>query len=202
MAALLGGIEGGGTKFVCAVGTGPERLEEIRFDTTTPTETIRRCLDFFKNHTEQRNLKAIGIGSFGPVDLRKGSPSYGFITSTPKSGWAQTDFAGPIRRELGIPVGFDTDVNAAAFGEFCWGAAQGLESSLYLTIGTGIGGGAMSQGKLIHGLVHPEMGHIFLPQGTKKMAIRASAYTMEMPVLKDWLLALPLKNDGGPQEKN
>ncbi len=167
MAALFGGIEGGGTKFVCAVGTGPEKLEEIRFDTTTPAETIRRCLDFFKNYKEQGNLKAIGIGSFGPVDLRKRSPSYGFITSTPKPGWAQTDLAGPIGRELGIPVGFDTDVNAAVFGEFCWGAAQGLESSLYLTIGTGIGGGAMSQGKLIHGLVHPEMGHIFLPRHEK-----------------------------------
>ncbi len=176
MTALLGGIEGGGTKFVCAVGTGPEDLEEVRFDTTTSAETINRCLAFFKSFKKKRNLDAIGIGSFGPVDLRKGSLTYGFITSTPKPGWGHTDLAGPIGRELGIPVGFDTDVNAAAFGEFCWGASQGLESSLYLTIGTGIGGGAMSQGRLIHGLVHPEMGHIFLPQLEKDRYVGKCVY--------------------------
>jgi fructokinase len=159
-----GGIEAGGTKFVCAVGTGPDNLEETRFDTTTPEETISRCIAFFLEHHSRRELSALGIGSFGPVDLHVDSKTFGSITSTPKPGWANTDLAGPLRRHLRIPVGFDTDVNAAAFGEFCWGAALGLEDFLYLTIGTGIGGGGMVRGQLMHGLVHPEMGHIFLPR--------------------------------------
>jgi fructokinase len=163
MNKLWGGIEAGGTKFVCAVGTGPGDLEEIRFDTTTPAETLGRAISFFQEENSRNQLVAIGIGSFGPVDLNQASPTYGYITSTPKKGWANANFAGPLHHALQIPIGFDTDVNAAALGEYCWGAARGLENFLYLTIGTGIGGGGMINGKLIHGLVHPEMGHIFIP---------------------------------------
>ncbi len=108
-------------------------------------------------------MGAIGIGSFGPVDLQPGSPRYGFITSTPKPGWADTDVAGAIQRALGVPVGFDTDVNAAALGEWRYGAAQGLDTVLYLTVGTGIGGGGLVGGRPMHGLVHPEMGHVRVP---------------------------------------
>ncbi len=160
MSNLYGGIEAGGTKFVCAVGTAPDDIRAIvEFPTTTPAETLDRATSFFK----ESSLTAIGIGSFGPVDPNPASPTFGFITSTPKPGWARTDFAGTIRRALGVPVGFDTDVNAAALGEYRWGAAQGLSDFLYLTIGTGIGGGGMSNGGLMHGLVHPEMGHIRIP---------------------------------------
>jgi fructokinase len=159
---LYGGVEAGGTKFVCAVGSGPDEIEaERRFPTTTPDETIGRAVDFFR---EQRTeLAAIGIASFGPVDLEPTSSTYGHITTTPKPGWAQTDIVGAIRRPLDLPVGFDTDVNGAALGEHRWGAAWGLDTFIYLTIGTGIGGGGMVGGQLMHGLVHPEMGHIRLP---------------------------------------
>lgn len=160
----FGGIEAGGTKFVCAVGneTG-EILTEARFPTTTPDETITRCLNFFREQLKITPLSAIGVGSFGPVDLNPTSPTYGYITSTPKPGWSQKDILGRFRTELNLPVGFDTDTNAAALGEQRWGAARGLDDFLYLTIGTGIGGGGLSRGQLIHGLVHPEMGHIPLP---------------------------------------
>jgi fructokinase len=157
---LFGGIEAGGTKFVCAVGGGPEDLrEEIRFPTTMPEETLGRAVEFFKAQPEQ--VAAIGVGTFGPVDPNPKSPKFGYITTTPKPGWAQTDFVGTLREAFDLPIGFDTDVNAAALGEFRWGAAQGLDTFLYLTIGTGIGGGAMVEGNLLHGLIHPEMGHIF-----------------------------------------
>jgi fructokinase len=160
---LWGGIEAGGTKFVCAVGTGPDDLQdEVRFPTTTPEETFGRAVQFFQQRRKEP-LTAIGIASFGPVDLNPDSPTFGYITDTPKPGWARTDFAGRIRRALGVPVGFDTDVNGAALGEYRWGAAQGLDTFIYLTIGTGIGGGGMVNGKLMHGLVHPEMGHIRIP---------------------------------------
>jgi fructokinase len=160
---LWGGIEAGGTKFVCAVGTGPDDLRaEVRFPTTTPEETFGRAIQFFQQQNKDP-LTAIGIASFGPVDLNPDSPTFGYITDTPKPGWAHTDFAGRIRRALGVPVGFDTDVNVAALGEYRWGAAQGLDTFIYLTIGTGIGGGGMVNGKLMHGLVHPEMGHVRIP---------------------------------------
>jgi fructokinase len=161
---LWGGIEAGGTKFVCAVGSGPDDLrEEVRFPTTTPEASIGRAIEFFQQQHEKEPLAAVGIASFGPVDPNPDSPTFGYITTTPKPGWAHTDFAGTIRRALGVPVGFDTDVNVAALGEGRWGVAQGLDTFVYLTIGTGIGGGGMVNGKLIHGLVHPEMGHIRIP---------------------------------------
>lgn len=161
---LWGGIEAGGTKFVCAVGTGPDDLRaEERFSTTTPQESISRAIQFFRQQPADEPLSAIGIASFGPVDPDPDSSTFGYITTTPKPGWTHTDVAGAIRRALNIPVGFDTDVNAAALGEHRWGAAQGLDTFIYLTIGTGIGGGGLVNGKLIHGLIHPEMGHIRIP---------------------------------------
>jgi fructokinase len=164
---LWGGIEAGGTKFVCAVGAGPNDIRaETRFPTTTPEETIGRAICFFEEQKERAAISAVGIASFGPIDPNPASPSFGFITSTPKPGWANTDFVGQIEQALNVPVGFDTDVNGAALGEYRWGAAQGLDTFIYLTIGTGIGGGAMVNGHLLHGLVHPEMGHIRLPHNT------------------------------------
>jgi fructokinase len=161
--SLWGAIEAGGTKFVCAVGTCPEDLQEVRFSTTTPDETLARALGFFREHQQRETLTAVGIGSFGPVDPDPASPRFGYITSTPKPGWAHVDIVGRVRQALGVPVGFDTDVNAAALGEHCWGAAQDVDTFIYLTVGTGLGGGAMVDGRLLHGMVHPEMGHIPVP---------------------------------------
>jgi fructokinase len=159
--ALFGGIEGGGTKFVCAVGTAPGDIQaEIRYETTDPDASIGRAIDFFRQYDD---LAAVGIACFGPLDPDPRSPTYGYITTTPKPGWGNTEFAGVVERKLGVPVGFDTDVNAAALAEYTWGAAQGLESCLYLTVGTGIGGGAVVEGQMIHGLMHPEMGHVRIP---------------------------------------
>lgn len=161
---LWGAVEAGGTKFVCAVGRGPgEWVEEVRFPTTTPQETIARVVDFLHAHQQRDGLTAVGIGSFGPVDPDPASPTFGHITTTPKAGWAHTDIVGAVRRALGVPVGFDTDVNAAALGEHRWGAAQGLDTFIYLTVGTGIGGGGMAGGRLLHGMLHPEMGHVRVP---------------------------------------
>ncbi len=162
--ALYGGIEAGGTKMVCAVGTGPGDIRaETRFPTTTPEETIAQAIHFFREQQTRQKLAAIGIASFGPVDPNPASPTFGYITSTPKPHWANVDFAGTIKRTLGVPVGFDTDVNGAALGEYRWGAAQGLRTFVYLTIGTGVGGGVLAEGRLLHGLLHPEIGHIRIP---------------------------------------
>lgn len=161
---LVGGIEAGGTKFVCSVGSGPEDLRaETRFPTTTPEETLGKAISFFQDRLEMEEpLSAIGVASFGPIDPDPNSPGYGRITSTPKPGWANTDIVGALRAAFDLPIGFDTDVNGAALAEGLWGAAQGLDTFIYLTIGTGIGGGAMVNGRLVHGLIHPEMGHIRL----------------------------------------
>jgi fructokinase len=157
----LGGIETGGSKWECAVGTGPSDLRATAtIPTGQPEETLGEVLAFFRR---EGPVAAVGIGSFGPVDVRPGSPTWGYVTTTPKPGWAHTDVAGPIGRELGVPVAFDTDVNAAAVGEHCWGAAQGLDTFVYLTVGTGIGGGGMARGRLLHGLSHPEVGHLRVP---------------------------------------
>jgi fructokinase len=167
--ATFGGIEAGGTKFVCALGSGPDDLrEEERFPTTTPEETIDRCIAYFEEHRRREPIAAIGISSFGPVDPHPESPTWGYITTTPKPGWGQIPFAGRLAEALGVPVGFDTDVNGAALGENRWGAARGLDTFIYLTIGTGIGGGGLVGGKLMHGLVHPEMGHVRLPRDTHR----------------------------------
>jgi fructokinase len=136
------------------VGNGPADLVDVTFSTTTPEETLGRAVEFFSAHA----VDALGVGSFGPVDLQRG-----VITTTPKPGWADTDVAGPLRRALGVPVAFDTDVNAAALGEQRWGAAAGLDTFSYLTVGTGIGGGVMAGNELVHGLSHPEIGHMRIP---------------------------------------
>lgn len=160
---MYGGIEAGGTKWVCAIGTSAgEIIAEERFPTTTSDETIGRAVEFFERR--KHKPKAVGVGSFGPVDVHPASPTYGYITTTPKRHWQFADVVGPLARALGVPVGFDTDVNAAALGEHRWGAARGLENFVYLTIGTGIGGGGMVNGKLLHGALHPEMGHMLLAQ--------------------------------------
>jgi fructokinase len=156
---LLGAIEAGGTKFVCAIGTPSGSIvDEARIPTRSPKETMDDAIAFFVDHGAK--FAAFGIGSFGPIDLRRESPTYGHITSTPKPGWGGFDIVGSVRRAFDVPVGFDTDVNSAAFGESRWGAAKGLKNVLYVTVGTGIGGGAIAEGSLLHGLVHPEMGHI------------------------------------------
>jgi len=165
MPPLYAGIEAGGTKFVCVIGAGPDDVRvQARIPTTTPEATLREALDFFREQrARQGPLTAAGVASFGPVDLDPSSPTYGFITSTPKPGWARTDVVGPVRQALGVPVHFDTDVNAAALAEGRWGAAQGLDGFIYLTVGTGIGGGGLVNGSLMHGLIHPEMGHVRIP---------------------------------------
>ena len=163
MGGLLGGIEAGGTKFICAIGTGPADIHATcRIPTTSPETTLSQAATFFLNQSELPD--AIGIGSFGPVNVDRDHPHYGHITTTPKAGWSFTDIAGQIRQALGRPVAFDTDVNAAALGEHAWGAGQGCNNLLYITVGTGIGGGAIIGGKPVHGLVHPEMGHMYVPR--------------------------------------
>ncbi len=159
----FGAIEAGGTKFVCGIGTGPDDLVTVRTPTLDPAATVHAALDFFRSQAPE-GLSALGIGSFGPVDLRRDSPTYGYITSTPKIAWQNFDLSGAFHRALGIPIGFDTDVNAAAFGEARWGAAQGLANFIYLTVGTGIGGGAFAGGSVLHGSNHLEMGHIQIPR--------------------------------------
>ncbi len=167
---IYGAIEAGGTKFVCCVGAGPDDLRaELRFPTTTPEETIGRAIDFLRGQrTAHGPFAAVGIASFGPVDLDRGSATWGHVTTTPKPGWAHTDLAGPVAAALGTPVAFDTDVNGAALGEWRWGAARGLDTFVYVTVGTGIGGGGMAGGALMHGLVHPEMGHMLLPHDRRE----------------------------------
>src|SRR3954447_4773403 len=133
----FGGIEAGGTKFVCGVGAGPEDLRRVEFPTTTPEETVARAVDFFRAHP---HIQSVGIASFGPIDISPNSASFGYITSTPKEAWRNFDIAGEVGRTLKVRVRFDTDVNGAVLGEARWGAARGLTDALYLTIGTGIGG--------------------------------------------------------------
>jgi fructokinase len=164
--ARLGAVEVGGTKILCLVGSDPDHIvAQIRIPTGKPAETLARVLAFFQREVSSGGpLAAIGIASFGPLELRRSHPQYGFITPSPKPGWAYVDMVGPFQRALGVPVGFDTDVNAAALGEGRWGAARGLDTFVYLTVGTGIGAGAVVGGQLIHGLGHPEMGHLSVPR--------------------------------------
>jgi len=165
MSLLYGGIEAGGTKFVCAIGSGPDDIRaETRFATTTPEETIGKAIEFFVRNKRLGKLSGLGIASFGPVDPDPESSTFGYITTTPKEGWENTDFVGQMRAAFDLPIGFDTDVNGAALGEYRWGAAMGLDTFVYLTIGTGIGGGGMANGHLLHGMMHPEMGHLMLPR--------------------------------------
>jgi fructokinase len=162
MKKIYGAIEAGGTKFICAtVDEDHNVLRQTRIATTTPDETIGHVLNFFKAGEEK--ISALGISTFGPVDLDKDSEHYGYITETPKLAWRYCDLLSPFR-QLGVPLAIDTDVNGAALGEHVAGAARGIDTFVYFTIGTGIGGGGMVGGQLIHGLTHPEMGHMFISQ--------------------------------------
>lgn len=168
MEKLYGGIEAGGTKIVCAIGSGPENIyDEVRFPTTTPNETINQCIDYFSPYLSKNEIASIGIGSFGPLDLRVNSATYGYITFTNKVGWSNTDFLGKLKDKLKIPIVIDTDVNAAALGEYYWGAGKNISDFVYLTVGTGIGGGAIVNNKLLHGFNHPEMGHIQIQKNSE-----------------------------------
>ncbi len=161
---LFGGMEAGGTKCSCMIGSGPQDIRaEISIPTTSPTETIGRIVGFFKQQASGLRLSAVGVGSFGPLDLDPASPTFGYITTTPKPGWAHTNIAGILQEALGLPVVLDTDVNCAAYGEYRWGAARGLDPVVYVTVGTGIGGGVVSCGHPLHGLIHPEVGHLLIP---------------------------------------
>ncbi len=164
MRQVFGGVEGGGTKFVLLIGTGPDdTVDETQFPTTTPVETLDQVVEFFARPREGARLAAIGVSSFGPIDPDPTSPTYGYITTTPKLGWAHTDVAGLLRERLGVPVGWDTDTNGAALGERRWGEGRDADPLYYITVGTGIGGGGLVNGRLLHGLMHPEMGHLLLP---------------------------------------
>jgi len=166
MKKLYGGMEGGGTKFVCAVGSGPDEIvEEVRFPTTTPGETLGQAIVFFQKYS----LSAIGLAPFGPLDLNPASPTYGSITTTPKPGWAGTHLVAAFKNAFDIPLAFELDVSAAAFGEYTWiPENRNLDSLVYFTIGTGIGAGVITNGKITHGLTHPEAGHMRLPHDYKK----------------------------------
>lgn len=174
---LIGGIEAGGTKMVCAVAEVADEknsekcneagevkiLDRISLPTRQPEETLTEIIDYFKKW----DIKALGIGCFGPVDLNRKSATYGYITKTPKLEWADCNIVGIFKEALQIPVGFDTDVNGAILGEVTWGAAKGCESAIYITIGTGVGVGVYCNGSLLHGLVHPEGGHMLLSKHPK-----------------------------------
>jgi len=153
----IGAIEAGGTKFVCGIGDENGVMEgRISFPTESPQKTIGRAIDFFRD----KQVEAIGIGTFGPINLDPASPRYGYVTTTPKPGWAEYPFLPEMRKAFDVPYGWDTDVNAAAYGEAVWGAARGLDSCVYYTVGTGVGVGVFAEGRLVHGLVHPEGGHV------------------------------------------
>jgi fructokinase len=155
---LIGLVEAGGTKFVLGVATSKDDIRATtRIPTTSPEETIGAMVDWFAG---QGALSAIGIASFGPLELDPASPNWGHITATPKAGWSGADLAGPLSHRFACPISIDTDVNAAALAEYRWGAGQGQRAVLYFTIGTGVGGGAVINGQTLRGLTHPEMGHI------------------------------------------
>lgn len=160
---LLGSIEAGGTKFVCAVGNQDYQiLDSAVFPTTTPGETIGQCLDWFDQYKD--DLRAIGVASFGPIEIRQNSPKYGFITNTPKKGWQDTDFVGPLKEHFDLPIAWTTDVNGSAYGEFVLATLfnQRVNSLIYYTIGTGVGAGEVIDGHFVGELGHPEVGHIRL----------------------------------------
>lgn len=155
----IGALEAGGTKMVCAIGDETGKIyEQESFPTVTPEETLPQLLDYFKG----KEIEALGIACFGPIDLDRDSDNYGYITTTPKTAWMNTDIAGYFANGLNVPVGFDTDVNGSLLGEVTYGQAKGLGDAVYYTIGTGVGAGVMSGGKLVHGAMHPEAGHMLL----------------------------------------
>jgi fructokinase len=164
---LVGAVEAGGTKMVCAVGSGPDDVRDVvRFPTEGPRETLAAVVDWFRGWERRhgRRIQALGYGTFGPCDPDPTSPGYGRITTTPKPGWSGADVVGTLRAALGVPIGFDTDVDAAALAELRWGALRGTRTGVYLTVGTGIGGGVVADGRVLHGMLHPEIGHVRVPR--------------------------------------
>ena len=161
---LFGAMEAGGTKFICAIGDQDGQiLDESRIETRDPATTLMEACRYFGTTGHKFGaLTALGVGAFGPLDLRPESPTFGYITSTPKPGWKNTDLVGALKIGIDRPVYLDTDVNAAALGELRWGAGEGLESLAYVTVGTGIGVGIVHHGRAVHGLMHPELGHILI----------------------------------------
>lgn len=156
---IIGAIEAGGTKFVCGIcNEKGEVLERVSFPTETPEITMSNVINFFTN----KNIERLGIGSFGPIDPNLNSKTYGYITKTPKPHWSDFNIIGKLKEHFDIPMSFSTDVNGAALGEATWGGAKDLKNCIYLTIGTGIGGGAIIEGNIVHGMLHPEMGHILV----------------------------------------
>lgn len=163
------GIEAGGTKFICVLGNETGAVfDTLEIPTETPDITLRAVLDFIRKHHAEAPLDAIGVGAFGPIDRDPESAQYGFITSTPKLAWRHCDIVGALQAECALPIGFDTDVNAAALGEFYWGHGRGCRHLLYLTVGTGIGGGVILNGKVQHGVMHAELGHLLIPHDRLK----------------------------------
>ena len=161
---VLGAVEGGGTKFVCMVGTSPtDVIDEITIPTTEPVETIGAVVAFLQRPRPGTRLVALGVATFGPIGLDRNSPDYGTVLRTNKQNWIGARILAPLDRRLGVPIGWDTDVNGAVLGETRWGAAVGIDPVIYLTIGTGIGGGLLVNGSTVHGLLHPEMGHVPMP---------------------------------------
>ncbi|URN94473.1 MAG: ROK family protein [Candidatus Pristimantibacillus lignocellulolyticus] len=153
----IGAIEAGGTKIICGIGNELGHIErKISFPTETPIIAMEKIKEFFANE----QLDALGVGTFGPIDVNKASETYGFITTTPKPGWGNFNILAELRKTINVPIGFDTDVNGAALAEATWGSAKGMKSCVYYTIGTGVGVGVYAEGRLIHGLLHPEAGHI------------------------------------------
>lgn len=159
------GIEAGGTKFVCAWGSGPGDLHDrIVIPTTTPEETMQKVVSHIKEVSQKTTLLGIGAAVFGPLALNPEMENYGCITTTPKQYWRHFNFIGCLHNETKLPVAFDTDVNVTAMGELAWGAGKGISDFIYVTVGTGIGAGAIVNGRICHGALHPEMGHMFIPK--------------------------------------
>ena len=167
MKEVYAGIEAGGTKFICAVGDSSGHiLEKVKIPTVLPRETMSEVVKFFQGAiTSEHKLLAIGIATFGPLYLDPTSPYFGYVDAEQKAGWGHFDLVGSVKQAFrNVPIGFDTDVNGAALGEGRWGAGIGFDTFAYWTIGTGIGAGFVSRGKIMHGLIHPEAGHMSVPQ--------------------------------------
>lgn len=185
---VYGLVEAGGTKFVVGVATGPDEvLATTRIDTTTPAETLGAAVEWLAQHGP---FAAIGIASFGPLQLDKAAPDYGCVTNTPKPHWSGADLVGPFAAAFGCPVALDTDVNGAALAEVQWGAAKGTKSALYFTIGTGVGGGAVVDGRILHGQSHPEMGHMRLARHPADVGADGALYKGHCPFHGDCLEGL------------
>ena len=173
---IIGAIEAGGTKFVCAVLRGQTQIiDETSIPTTDPVETLKSVIRFFVGARAKHGpVAAFGVGSFGPLDLDPNSQTHGFITTTPKHGWQHVDLIKPLKTQFKVPVAIDTDVNAAALGEYLWGAGKGCDPLIYITVGTGVGGGVIVNGHLLHGMMHPEIGHLIIPPPPGQGAINAA----------------------------